>query len=191
MPLAYTNRMGDTYYLHAGTTKAGKPRYFVAKTAGVGAVDALPDGFELTESINGVVSVRRTAPGGRRVADLDLALIQAELGRHAHLRRHRVNVVKDEIIVYEPSGMGVAEAVDMMSTLLGVAPRRDPAKLRDRTRYAPVMKFVPDRTGGYEVHRMTYRGEGGWSYPLAFGSLKTLVGKFLRHVGTEEFFELM
>jgi hypothetical protein len=38
---------------------------------------------------------------------------------------------------------------------------------------------------------MAYRGSGGWSYPLAFGSLKTLVAKYLQHVGTKEFFELI
>lgn len=191
MPLAYTNRMGDTYYLHAGTTKTGKPRYFVAKAVGAGALDAVPEGFEVTESINGVVSVRRANPDDSRVPDLDLALVQAELGRHAHLRKHRASAVKDEIIIYEPDGVSVADAVDMMSKLLGVPPRHDHANLRDRTKYTPVMKFVPEAKGVYAVHRMTYRGAGGWSYPLVSGSLKTLVSKFVRHVGTEEFFELM
>lgn len=57
-PLICINRRGDTYYLHTGTTKKRKPRYFVAKTVGAGALEALPEGFELTESINGVGSVR-------------------------------------------------------------------------------------------------------------------------------------
>ena len=43
----------------------------------------------------------------------------------------------------------------------------------------------------YVVHRMTYRGEGGWSQPLSIGPLRKLVRKYLKHVGTEEFFELM
>jgi hypothetical protein len=38
---------------------------------------------------------------------------------------------------------------------------------------------------------MAYRGAGGWSYPLDSGPLKKLVAKYLRHVGTEELFELM
>jgi hypothetical protein len=49
----YTNRMGDTYYLHEGTTKTGKARYFVAKTIREGVLSAMPDGFEFAESING------------------------------------------------------------------------------------------------------------------------------------------
>jgi hypothetical protein len=54
------------------------------------------------------------------------------------------------------------------------------------------MKFVPDAPAGhYSVHRMTYRGEGGWSWPLDTGPLQKLLRKYLKHVGTEEFFELM
>lgn len=55
-PISYTNLRGVTFYLHAGTTETGKPRYFVAKTVGPGALTAVPAGFELTESINGVGS---------------------------------------------------------------------------------------------------------------------------------------
>lgn len=59
-------------------------------------------------------------------------------------------------------------------------------------RYDPVMKFVPaEEPGHYAVHRMTYRGEGGWSWPLTIGPLQKLLKKYLKHVGTEEFFELM
>jgi hypothetical protein len=59
-----------------------------------------------------------------------------------------------------------------------------------RAQYAPVMKFErgPD---GYVAHRMTYRGRGGWSYPLEHGALALPVRKLVGHVGTEEFFELM
>lgn len=55
----------------------------------------------------------------------------------------------------------------------------------------PVMKFVPCGAGAYEVFRMTYRGRGGWSWPLAHRSLGALVRRFVRLVGTDEFFELL
>lgn len=55
---------------------------------------------------------------------------------------------------------------------------------------SPVMKFVREGDG-YSVYRMTYRGEGGWSYVLDTGKLGALAKKYVRHVGTEEFFELM
>jgi hypothetical protein len=59
-----------------------------------------------------------------------------------------------------------------------------------KAQYAPVMKFEIEGDH-YAVFRMTYRGHGGWSYPLATGKLQDLVKKFLPSVGTEKFFDLM
>jgi hypothetical protein len=42
-----------------GKTKTGKPTYFFARDVGAGVLAQMPEGFEATESINGVVSVRR------------------------------------------------------------------------------------------------------------------------------------
>ena len=191
---AYTNRMGVTFYLHAGKTKTGKPRFFVAKNVGAGALDALPAGFEFTESINGVVSVRRIPAGGPVVPPRDLDLARAEVSRHTHLSRYRADVVKGEIVIFEPSG-GLSP-VDL-STISGRlrlglrASGRWAEDLQRRVRYAPVMKFVPAGDGRYAVHRMTYRGHGGWSWPLADGALEPLLAKYVRHIGTDRFFDLM
>jgi hypothetical protein len=53
------------------------------------------------------------------------------------------------------------------------------------------MRFVADGTGHFRVERMTYRGVGGWSSPLDFGPLESLASKYLKALGTEEFFELI
>jgi len=66
-PVSYTNRKGQVYYLHAGKTKIGKRRYFVVKTIGDGVLAEVPAGFEIVESINAVVSVRRIDPSVRKV----------------------------------------------------------------------------------------------------------------------------
>ena len=192
--VAYTNRMGVTFYAHVGRTKTGKPRYFVAKTIGDGALSALPDGFEIIESINGVVSVRRIPTGTPVVLPGDLDLARAELSRHGHLASHRADVVKGEIIVFEPAGaLDPAGFADMaqrwglgFGALGGFA-----ARVKQRIRYAPVMKFVPAGDGKYSVHRMTYRGHGGWSWTLATGTLEGLLARYIRPIGTNEFFELL
>lgn len=64
--LAYTNR--DTFFLHEGKTKTGKPRYFFAKTIREGAITEMPAGFEVTESVSAVVSVRPTPRTSRRTS---------------------------------------------------------------------------------------------------------------------------
>lgn len=53
------------------------------------------------------------------------------------------------------------------------------------------MKLVRDGSdpGRYMVHRMTYRGDGGF-LPLSGGSLQDLLSRFVVHLGTDRFFEL-
>ena len=121
--LAYQNRRGETYYLHVTTTKNGKPRYRGAKSIGPGALASMPEGYEFSESVNGVVSVRRVLAASECAPAADLALVQAELARHPHLRRHHVRDEKGELVVYEPVGRS--------------------------QRYDAVMKFVPQRGRAY------------------------------------------
>lgn len=192
--VTYTNRMGETYYLHEGRTKTGKVRYFVAKTTREGVLSAMPDGFEVAESINGVVSVRKIDLSAARIPDADRALASSEMARHAHLHSHRIEVIKGEIIVFEPTGAISEDVIAEMSRGLSMGPDGPDRRvvLRSRVRYFPVMKFVPcPEPGDYSVYRMTYRGRGGWSWPLASGPLQKLLIRYLRHVGTDEFFELL
>ena len=50
MPLTHVNRKRDTYYLHAGKTRTGKPRYWFSTKADGDLVDAIPEGFEIYEN---------------------------------------------------------------------------------------------------------------------------------------------
>lgn len=189
--LSYTNRHGDRYYLHTGRTKTGKLRYFVAKTPGAGRLDTMPDGYEFAESINGVVSVRRIDRRGPQIPEQDVEIVCVEMARHGHLRYHRVECVRGEKVIFEPlSELMTLDAEH--ARRLGIR-SNEPAldHLATRTRYAPVLKFVPCSSGDYPVHRLTYRGEGGWSWSLAHGSLVKLVGRFVGKIGTDAFFDLM
>ncbi len=193
--MTYTNRMGDTYYLHEGRTKAGKVRYFVAKTLREGVLSEMPEGFEFFESINGVVSVRKIDLSAASIPDGDVALVRAEMVRHAHLCGHRIDVIKGEIVVFEPltgTSPDLATEVVRASFMRPQGPDTRRGRLRRRVRYYPVMKFVPlQERSGYSVYRMTYRGDGGWSWPLASGSLRELLQRFVGRIGTDEFFEIL
>lgn len=181
--------MEDTYYLHEGKTKTGKPRYFFAKTIRKGALSEMPVGFEVSESINGVVSVRRKRAGEAEVADADVEVVRAAVKHHRRLQDHEARVVAGAIVIFEPDTRR-----DELRPLESVFGRQFPKSfINDRmkkTRFAPVMKFEPDGKG-YAVFRMTYRGEGGWSWPLATGRLNEVARKFIQHIGTDEFFELV
>lgn len=63
MPYKYKNSKGTEYILHARTTKAanGNERtlYFFAKEAKDGALDAVPKGYQVSETANGLPVLKR------------------------------------------------------------------------------------------------------------------------------------
>jgi hypothetical protein len=120
----HTNRHGERYYLHEGRTRTGKVRYFVARTVGPGALAAMPAGFEIAESINGVVSVRRADPSQPRVAAADLETVRGEVARHEHLRRYVVDEREGEIFIHEPECSYDEEGLRGMAAELGVSMER-------------------------------------------------------------------
>ena len=66
MAYSYTNTRGTTYFLHAkkSISKTGKERtlYFFAKTIKDGSLDAVPAGYEVIETKNGLPVLKRKAP---------------------------------------------------------------------------------------------------------------------------------
>jgi len=191
--VTYTNRHGEPYYLHQGRTKTGKVRYFVAKTVGDGAIHATPEGFEITESINGVVSVRRADPSRPCAPAVDLETVRAEVARHPHLRRCKVDERGGEIFIQEPERTVDDEGLRAMAATFFVSPERmREASIPRRPRYSPVMRFSPEplSPGAYAVYRMTYRGRGGW-HILGAGPLAAMAKRYVPHIGKESFFELL
>jgi hypothetical protein len=63
MAFQFKNSRGTTYYLHARVTKtdSGKERrlYFFSKEAKEGAIDKVPDGYEVSESSTGLPVLKR------------------------------------------------------------------------------------------------------------------------------------
>ena len=63
MAFSYTNSKDRTYILHSKTTKLKNGReqtiYFFAKEEKEGALDAVPDGYMVAESKNGLPVLKR------------------------------------------------------------------------------------------------------------------------------------
>ncbi len=64
MVFSHTNSKGVAYILHSRTTtlKNGNSQtiYFFSKTEKEGALDAVPDGYEVSESKNGLPVLKRS-----------------------------------------------------------------------------------------------------------------------------------
>jgi hypothetical protein len=63
MAFSYTNKRGVTYILHskATTLKSGKVQtlYFFAKEKKAGALDAVPAGYKVAETTNGLPVLKK------------------------------------------------------------------------------------------------------------------------------------
>ncbi len=179
---AYENRMGVTYYLHEGRTTTGKPRYFFAKTMGPGMLSEMPGGVEVSESINGVVSVRRKTTDRAAVPEEDVKVVQEAVGRHLHLKGYMVRAVDSAVVIFEPHPR--PSELRAFAERYGTSYRASNfiEERMKKAQYAPIMKFERE-SDGYVVLRMTYRGKGGWSWPLGAGKLGGLAKKFVPSIG--------
>jgi hypothetical protein len=135
----------------------------MARSIGEDALTQVPSGFEISESINGVVSVRRAGKLVSTVPDEDVAIVARVLASHRHLDSYKVQAVSEAIVIFEPHPrpadlQGFAEMIGMERLSA-----RAIAERVAHAHYDPVLKF--EREGDhYSVFRMTYRGHGGWSY---------------------------
>jgi len=194
MAFSYTNRKGKTYYLHRAVTKQGKCRYHFARQVGDRAEEELPEGYEVRESVNGQVSVARTR--SRATTEAEEAEVWSALRR---LRPEwRLDVQGRDLIVYKPwrTAGEIESSLREMGLAVGFAGarlRRSVEETASREQFEAVLKFtlVDERNRRFEARRMTYRGDGGWSYPLDCGSLLELVEDLVPVIGADEFFELM
>ncbi|MBI5526595.1 MAG: hypothetical protein HY897_09685 [Deltaproteobacteria bacterium] len=185
--VTYTNRRGRKYLLCKIFTKKGKPRYvFSLRPVGTPIAEMPPD-HEIVESVNGVVSLRRA--GQTQIASAEVDVVRAEIARHRHLVRYQVEPRKDALTVFEPIGIDVGE----LASMFGASPTIFDFTNR-HPRFDPVMRFilVDDQTRTFEVERMCYRGSmyGKWLPLHVQGPLAKLAGKYVRCIGTDDFFEL-
>jgi hypothetical protein len=105
--ITYTNRRGWTYYLCQGTTKTGKPRYYFAREPKGELLDEIPQGWEISESVNGIVSLVKKRPA--QILPEEVAAVEAAVRRHPKSHNYRVNVKHDRIEIYESTGPDVEE----------------------------------------------------------------------------------
>ena len=65
MAFSFTNKRGVTYFLHSNskTTSTGKTQtlYFFSKEQKAGVLDAVPAGYKVEETANGLPVLKKTA----------------------------------------------------------------------------------------------------------------------------------
>jgi hypothetical protein len=195
MPVTYTNRKGHTYYLCQGLTKTGKLRYYFAREPKEGSPDQIPEGYQISESVNGVVSLVKTA--SQLILPQEIASVEAVLARHPKGRDYRVAVQKNQIVVYERLGPDV----ETLSAIFGkISPfQSDLVKMRlqeqldKMARFSPVLRFIliDQEERKFTAERWSYIGDiDDWIDVGESGKLEKLARRLIPKLGTDDFFEL-
>jgi hypothetical protein len=194
MSVTHTNRKGITYTLCQGVTKTGKPRYtFVRDPQGKRVVAAIPEGWEISESVNGVVSLVKERP--QKLLSEEIEAVKAAVRRHPRARNYRVNAKRDRIEVYEAVGPDVEDLIEALRgrgfDVLGLD-ERIRAERERYTQFTPVLRFIlqDEETRVYRAQRWCYLGSiDDWLF-ITTGPVEQLARRMIPTLGTDEFFEL-
>jgi len=167
MSIAYTNRLGTQVYLHKRMTKSGSTRFvFARELDAVDAVDEIPDGYEIHESVHGRVTLRK--PPRRYITELEELLVQRGLRTEPYLRRCRYELKGKLLEIFEPGAPTLNQ------------------------NYEAVMRFelLDANTRSFRVDRMCYKSwKDGWM-EVGRGPLAQLASSYLPHVTRSSFYEL-
>jgi hypothetical protein len=185
MPEIHTNRRGQTYYLHSGETKTGKPRYWFSMKDNGPLVESIPEGYEVYENPDCQVFLRKIVP--QLVTPDEVAVVEDGLKRYAPDQNCIVDIQGEHIVVYH------AERVMLDLERFGFGVRELPPSYRN---YMKVMRFTLKDEGSrrFRAQRWCFRGSiDRWIDLWASkseGNLSDLVKRFCPHIGQESFYEL-
>lgn len=198
MSVTYTNRKGSTYHLCRTVTKTGKPRYVFSREPKGERVKQIPEGWRISESVNGIVSLVRDRPA--QILPQELAAVEAAVGQHPKSHNYRVAVKRDRIEVYERVGPDADEVLSIFTKMGvgGLGMRHRIGELRAdmdrRAQFTPVLRFVladaEKRT--FHTQRWCYLGSiDDWIHVGSRGPLKRQARQWIPRLGTEALFEVL
>ena len=197
MPITYTNRKGVIYTLCSTSTKTGKPRYVFAREPRGEPLDEIPEGWRISESVNGIVSLVRDRPS--QILPEELAAVEAAVARHPKAHNYRVTVKRDQVLVYERQGPDAEEIAAAFAGLdLGLGGRLGQLReiLDQGAQFTPVLRFVleDDDTAQRTFHTERWCHLGSiddWIYVGTSGPLDQLVREWIPRLGSDAFFGMV
>jgi hypothetical protein len=198
MPVTYTNRKGRKYFLCQGITKSGKPRYYFSREQKGEPLERVPDGFEITESVNGVMSLSKVRP--KYLSEHEIAVVKSAIQNHPEAKKYRIDVKSKEITIYEQVGPDLQEIATMIATEFGFQEmitddfnRRMEEQHNIYTQYTPIMKFILSDLEKrlFLAKRMCYLGSiDDWIEIEYDKTIEDLATNFIPTLGTDAFYEL-
>jgi hypothetical protein len=189
-PITYINRRSQTFYLHQGKTKTGRPNYFFSLKSSGPLADTVPEGYEVYENPEGQVFLRKKKPA--LIRDSEIKVVDEGMRKYSDIEYYSLDTKKNAIIVYLAD-----QDIEGMRELL---PERYIFKYRGIEKalnsilhYSPMMRFVltDNEKRRFVAERYCFLGSvDDWIYIGGPDKLEKLIKRYLKHLGKESFFEL-
>lgn len=187
MPFTHTTRRGKIYYLHTGPKRGGGVQHFFSTDPRGPLAEVVPEGFEIHETINAQVYLRRKTPTSIREAEL--SCVQRELAKVRGPKLYAAEVDREKIVIHEST-----TDIDFLGSFAGLRPGIDLAALnRQFTSYQPLMRFaLQDKTRRlFYPERYCWRGRvDDWISIGEPDEIEPLVATFIPHLGRDSFYNL-
>jgi hypothetical protein len=192
VPITHTNAKGQTFTLHQGTTKTGKPKYYFAMQGEGTLAEAIPAGYEIYENPNAQVFLRRIPP--RIITDEERRIVEEGMRTYATVKDYKIDVKGNALLIYT--------AEQDIEALAEILSRTHPnplenvelmTNLRKAIHFSPMLVYqlVDDTRRTFQTQRYCFLGSvDDWIEIGKPGKLATLVKKYVKHLGQDSYVEL-
>ena len=192
MPITHTNAKEQTFSLHQGTTKTGKPKYYFAMQGEGTLAESIPAGYETYENPNAQVFLRRIPP--KILTDEECQIVDEGMRRYATVKDYKVDVKGNAILIYtaeqdiealanifKDTHPNPLENVELMTNL------------RKAIHFSPMLVFqlVDAQRRTFQTQRYCFLGSvDDWIEIGNPGKLTRLVKTYVKHLGQDSYVEL-
>lgn len=205
---SHTNRHGAVYYVHR-VHRGNRPAGYVMRRQLRGALESLPEGYEIRENVHGQVSVRRRRV--RRFTVVEDRLLRSALRGYRPFA-YELDIEGNAATIYTSAedrkcflesldadfAEGFAEALASAlkkrysSVLIDLFRERGRKPATTRLRFYPLLRFVIAKNNPrrFAIERVCFTGDTDW-VRLEVLPLNAALVKYLPHLGRDTFFDLL
>ena len=160
MPLEYTNRKGDRYYVLQGRTKTGKPKFYCSRKPDGTRIDELPAGFEIYEHPqSAVVTVRKVRPS--RLLPSEVEFLKEQIRIQSGIEHVIVDRTGDSMVIYvcDRNPDEVNQLLNLMLVPLKAHAESNRQWVLAHAAYSPAFRFtlVDEDERLFQAERWCYR----------------------------------
>ena len=188
MKIKYTNRKGETYYLHKGKARKRGFQYFFSKNPD-DVLESISQGYEVYEDPNGRVFLSKIAP--KKITQEEVSIVENGIRQLAKLRDYKIDVKGKTITIYLPD-QEIDDLRSCFDSLVFINHSSLDKSLKNILTYSPVMRFIltDQKERNFRVERAGFLDDD-WVLLDGSNDLKKLAQKYCRHLGKDSFYDLL